>query len=369
MSGTNGPSRTRRFLRSFVIALIVLLVIVVVTPRVQRWVLRNRAEQLLTDLQEVELRKTSFDDVVKLYGHWRKWSRFEGQCTTQRCQIFIRFGDFFDRRPGLSKLGPIRLVYFALGGRPTHVYAAINVLNGVVWEKSFGVASAPRGIVSGETSTVSRLPAVDKRFALHPNHTVVPYRMSPCVWISAKFTPYEDPTEIPRLMEFDLKVITDWGLGHEERDVMPTACAEAREEQHLAVQPTGHGQPDLPRHESLEYLARDAGRVGVVGVISKPRESSDSSMRWKIEARLEEPWNRYSTAEVGTVRELHLHCGDTGWTPEVQIGQRYLIFTDWDPTSDTVTCGGIVPVTDENVAATRRGIAQDYEAVFGESER
>jgi hypothetical protein len=62
-------------------------------------------------------------------------------------------------------------------------------------------------------------------------------------------------------------------------------------------------------------------------------------------------------------------CGDVSWVPDTRVGDRYLIFTGRYPGSATVTCGGIAPVTEENLAAARRGIAQDYEAVFGEPER
>ncbi|HEV2196517.1 MAG TPA: hypothetical protein VGR55_13110 [Candidatus Acidoferrum sp.] len=55
--------------------------------------------------------------------------------------------------------------------------------------------------------------------------------------------------------------------------------------------------------------------------------------------------------------------------PDIRVGERYLVFTDWDPETHNVTCGGIVPVTEENLAAVRRGIAQDYKALFGEPGR
>jgi hypothetical protein len=365
------PSQVRRFLRYFALAVLAALVLQIATLRIQQWVLRQRAERLLVDIQQIELRKTSFEDAQKLLARWSKWGHSEGECTRKRCQISIVFNDFLDRHPSLTKRESLKLLYSALGGRPTYVDAEIKVLDGVVWEKRYRVDSASRGIVSGEASTASWLPAVDQRFAIHPSHATLPYKLAPCVWIRARFTPYEDPAEVGRLMEFDLSIITHWSLGHEKSDVMPAACAEAREEQHLAARPvpTGTGQPDSPRHESLEYLARDAGRVAVVKISSKPGQSGDPWAPWKLETRLEEPLKRYSPQEVGTVREFHLHCIDVGWVPDIHVGERYLIFTDWLADSTTITCGGVVPVTEENLAATRRGVAQDYKAVFGEPER
>jgi hypothetical protein len=372
-TGSNGkmsrPSQVRRRFGYFVLAVMAVLVIVVGTLRIQQWVLRHRAERLLAEIQQIELRKTSFEDAQNLFGRWSKWGHYKGECTRQHCQFLIRLTDFLGDHPRLFNRSSVKVLYSAIGGRPTIVYAGVSVIDGVIWEKRYGFDSAPRGIVSGEANTLSWLPASDDRFALHPNHTVVPYRLEPCVWIVANFTPFEDPAEVRRLMGFDLSVITHWSLSYEKNDVMHAACTEARQEQHLVVLPTAHGQPDSPRHESLEYLARDAGRVAVVKIISKPSQSGDPWAPWRLETKLEEPLKRYSPWDVGTVQELHLHCSDVNWVPDVQVGQRYLILTDWAPDSTTITCGGIEPATEENLAVTRRGIAQDYKAAFGEPER
>ncbi len=249
------------------------------------------------------------------------------------------------------------------------MYAGVTVIDGVAWEKWFGFGTSSRGFIqaNAEASTVSWLPAMDEGFALHPNHMVVPYHLAPCVWMVANFTPYEDPAEVRRLMRFDLSALTRWGFGQDTHDVRPAACDEARKEQPLVTPP--EKRSDLPRHESIEYLARDAGRVAEVKVISKPHESGDLWDPWKFEARLEEPLKRNSPHDVGKVQELHLRCSDVNWVPDARVGKRYLIFTWWYPESTTIVCGGIEPVTEENMAATRRGIAQDYKAVFGEPDR
>lgn len=360
-----------RLLWYLALALVSVLFIAVGALRIQQWVLRNRAGRLLADIRQVELRKTSFEDAQKLLAHWSKWGHSEGKCTRQDCRFSIAFRDFLAGHPSLFKRASLSFIYSALGGRPTNVYAGVTVLDGVVWEKRFGFGTSSRGFIQADAqaSTAPSLPAMDERFALHPNHTVAPYELTPCVWVATKFTPYEDPVEVRRLMVFDLSSITHWGFAQEKDDVMPAACAEAREEKHLFASPTGHGQPDSPRHESLEYLARDAGRVAVVKVISKPSQSGDPWVPWKLEARLEDALKRFSARDAGTVRELHLHCSDVGWVPDIRVGERYLLFTDRDSETYNVTCGGMVPVTEENLAVARRGIAQDYKALFGEPGR
>lgn len=360
-----------RLLWYFGLALVSVLFVAVGALRIQQRVLQNRAGRLLADIRQIELRKTNFDDAQKLLAHWSKWGHSEGDCTRQHCRFSIAFRDFLAGHPSLFKRASLSFIYSALGGRPTNVYAGVTVLDGVVWEKRFGFGTSSKGFIQAvaEASTASSLPAMDERFALHPNHTVVPYELAPCVWIVTNFTPYEDPAEVRRLMVFDLASITHWGFGHEKDDVMPAACAEAREEKHLFAPPTGHGQPDSPRHESVEYLARDAGRVALVKTISKPSQSGDPWAPWKLEARLEESLKRFPPRDAGTVREFHLHCSDVRWVPDIRVGERYLVFTDWDPETDDVTCGGILPLTEENLAAVRRGIAQDYNALFGEPGR
>jgi len=339
------------------------------TLRIQHWVLRHRAERLLADIQQVELRKTSFEDAQKLFGRWSKWGQYKGECTRQHCRFLIEFTDFLDSHPRLFKRASLNFLYSSIGGRPTYLCAGVTVIDGVVWEKWFEFLTSSRGFTRAyaEASTVSWLPAVDERFALHPNHALVPLDLAPCVSILANFTPYEDPAEVRRLMGFNLSVLTHWGFAREKDDVMPAACDEARKEQPLVTPPDKRS--DLPRHESIEYLARDAGRVAVIKVTSKPRESGDLWDPWKFEAQLEEPLKRYSPDDVGKVQELHLRCSDVNWVPDARVGERYLIFTWWYPESTTIVCGGIEPVTEENLAATRRGIAQDYKAVFGEPYR
>lgn len=155
-----------------------------------------------------------------------------------------------DRHPNLFKRAPLSFLYSALGGRPTEVYAGVTIIDGVVWEKSFGFGTSSVGFAQAdaEASTASRLTAMDDRFALHPNHAIVALRLAPCVSIRAQFTPYEDPEEVRRLMGFNLSSITHWGFVREKDDVMPAACAEAREERDLVAQPTPTGA-DSPRHQ------------------------------------------------------------------------------------------------------------------------
>lgn len=362
-----------RLRRSLAFATMAMVVIVVATLRIQQWVLRNRAERLLDDIQQIELRKTSFEDAQKMFGHWSKWGHYGSGCTERYCLFSMRLSDFLDGHPNLFKRASLSSLYSALGGRPTDVYADVLVVGGVVWEKRFGFLTSSRGLTraDAEASTASWLPATDERFALHPDHAIVPLHLAPCVSIRVKFTPYEDPAAVRRLMGFKLSSITHWGFAPEKDDVMPAACAEAREEQHLIAQPTptGTGQPDSPRYESLEYLGRDAGRIAVVKVISKPSRIGDQWAPWSIQTQLEEPLKRYSLRDVGKIEELHLRCSDVNWVPDTRVGERYLTFTDWMPNSDTVACGGIVPATAENLTAARRGVAQDYKAVFGEPER
>ncbi len=71
------------------------LIILFGTLRIQHWVLRHRAERLLADIQQVELRKTSFEDAQKLFDRWSKWGQYKGECMRQRCLFSIVFTDFW----------------------------------------------------------------------------------------------------------------------------------------------------------------------------------------------------------------------------------------------------------------------------------
>jgi len=363
MDNMSRPFSTLRFLRYFVLVVSGVLFVLVASVRIQQWVLRHRAERLLAEIQQIELRKTSFEDVRTLFDRWRKWGHYEGECERHRCLFRVTFGDFWYRHASLWKKSHLKVLYAALGGRPSEVHAGIDVMDGVVWEKWFGFGTSnARGFIQAdaEAATTSWLPAEDERFALHPDYRVdtnLPY----CEAVAVQFTPYEDPAEVRRLMEFNLSSLTHWGFRPEKSDVMPAACNQARKEAHLI--PDVHNKPpayELPRHESLEYLARDALRVAVVAILDK---HSESAQAWRFKARVEVPLKRYSQQDAAAPKEIRLQCQDASSVPDVTVGGRYLIFTN-DPDSILIMCGGMVPATEENLAITRQGMAQDYEAVF-----
>lgn len=66
-----------RLLRCFALTAVTVLVIAVGTLRIQQWVLRQRAERLLADIQQIELRKTSFEGAQKQFARWGEWGRAE----------------------------------------------------------------------------------------------------------------------------------------------------------------------------------------------------------------------------------------------------------------------------------------------------
>jgi hypothetical protein len=346
------------------LSVLAVLALVVGVLRYQQRILRHRAERLLADIQQIDLRKTSFEDAQTLFLQWKRWGRYDGECTPKHCVFKVAFEDFWHRHPSLRRRTFLERGYEAFGGRPTEVYAGIQVFDGVVWEKWFGFGAGSTNASSGEMSTAAWLPAVDERFRLHPNYRVeanLPY----CENASVQFTPYEDPMEIRRLSEFNLSPLTHWGHGAGTTDVMPTACAQARKEAHL-ITPDVHSQPlsyELSRNESLEYLARDALKVAVVKVLGKRREDAQS---WRVKAQIEVVLKRYSQQDLATIRDLDLQCQNASSMNVPSVGERYLIFTN-DPGSVGVTCGGMVPANEENLAVVRRGAAQDYEAVFNKA--
>jgi len=56
------PSQVRRLFPHFALAVMALVIAVIGTLRIEQWVLRRRGERLLADIQQIELRKTSFED-------------------------------------------------------------------------------------------------------------------------------------------------------------------------------------------------------------------------------------------------------------------------------------------------------------------
>src|ERR1700737_333383 len=56
-----------------------------------QWLLRQRAEKLLTDIRSLKGNRSSWADAQKLMSKWCRWGEYRGVCTAQDCKYIIHF--------------------------------------------------------------------------------------------------------------------------------------------------------------------------------------------------------------------------------------------------------------------------------------
>lgn len=247
----SGVRKFRRVVLWIVLTIAVLGVVAVCAIQIEQRLLRARAQRLLDGVRSLELRRTSFDETRGFLSDWNGWIQYEGPCSPAKCTATLELNDFFVAHVGvlvykLNFMEP----YLLLGGLPSQVRARVEVRDGVLWSKSFFVAvEVPeyknqkgdfgRYTLIGDAKTVSR-PEISNYWTpamrSHPEYMVgKPGGCDgPCIEVHAKFTPFADPADVDRLMQFDLSCLTR--LMHPcrtERDVMPTAWEQYLKEAEL----------------------------------------------------------------------------------------------------------------------------------------
>ena len=251
MVSNSGVRKFRRLSLWVILTIAALATVTVCAIQIEQRVLRVRAQRLLDGVRSLELRRASYDETRRFLADRHGSEQYDGPCTPAHCDATVELNDFFvaNLRVLLYKLnfmGP----YLLFGGLPSHVRAHIVVRDGSLWNKSFTVAvEVPehtnrrghfyRYSLIGNTETVSRSDISNYWAAgvrLHPEYLIgKPGGCDgPCLEVHAKFTPYADPADVRRLMQFDRSCLTR--LTHPcrtEGDIMPAAWAQYVQEADL----------------------------------------------------------------------------------------------------------------------------------------
>ncbi len=82
-----------RIVRLILIGCCVLLVATFVTVQVGQRVLRHRAERLISDMQRLEVGKSSWADLQGIMARWGKYGHYDGICNIQACHYEIDLTD------------------------------------------------------------------------------------------------------------------------------------------------------------------------------------------------------------------------------------------------------------------------------------
>jgi hypothetical protein len=411
------PKRTIfRIIVRIGVGLLTLVVCAAATVPIQQRIFRYRAEHLLTDIQAIELHKTSWSQAQNLMRRWGEWSHYDGACTAENCRYAITLAD-----TGSGAIRPddygwtqkaVRVVvgspvYRWLGGRPGTFFAGFIVQDGTIWRTylHLNVEVPPRTwsrdddwgyelIVAAQSrSSLNRdssprgshwILGGDDQLATHPYYKAGrPGGCEICMSTEVTYSSATPQSEIRSLTAFDLSCLTRWRPCQRVEEILP--AARPWHLYQLDGDPP-EPSPALPKPCDIPVwaLGRDAASILAVNVLSmsEVKNQYDGSLYEKAEVRLTEilkgktPWN------AGTILVAYPYSGERINPPlnppEVLVpGRRYLALVlysfnpnrwDNDPTPPGTIDGvpgislercGVVDDTPQNRLELQRGISQN----------
>jgi hypothetical protein len=268
----------RKFLLSPLLSLCALLFLVVLASQVEQHFFRRRAELLLSQIQSVELRKTSWEDARNQFRRWNANSKLDEHCDSHKCSLKITLNEFvfgyvtqrnlfeklddylrwrlklsYDQGPFVRAEFWLLRLYMRLGGHPARVIASIGMNDEVVWNKGISVwvetfahpadGTAEQPFEFSLFAEAQSVPSfhderwVSRQSKLHPDYAIGrPSGCFVCVDGWVMFTPYAAPEDVKRLMTLNLSCLTRWQPCISQSDIMPAAwsqyLAEQRDTQH-----------------------------------------------------------------------------------------------------------------------------------------
>jgi len=402
------PHSLRKLLRALSLSLCALLFLTLLTSQTEQHLFRRRAELLLSELQSLELRRTSWRDAQTQFQRWGANREFDEHCDSHKCSLkitlnefvfgyvtqrnlFEKLDDYFRWRLKLSyNQGPfaraevwLLRLYMRVGGHPARVIANIGMCDGVVWSKGISVwveTYAHAAEWSGnqpyefslfaEVHSVPRFdyygdPRVAYQSMLHPNYAIgQPGGCTSCVMGWGKFTPYAALEDVHRLMQLDLSCLTRWHSCVTQSDILPAAWA-----QYVAERSRSDQSEEILRCSPaiIEILGRDSANIAT-GEVVRYHENFYSEGYDKIVATVRVLDRLKGTAawNVGEIRDVTLLSGTLCTDEKVRIGSRLILYGGWDRSKevqlDPKKPWPVIPMNETNLNLFRSGIEQDYSA-------
>jgi hypothetical protein len=226
--------------------------------RIEQYRFRKQAEELLSNVRQLELKKASAADVSLITKRWRfeELQSTGKACTDEDCEYYFRLIapdplHLYDLI-NLEKFPTTAQVLAFLGQRPGYIQARLRVHGRVLRSTYFAVGVLGRqgdsenctlmGFAgANEDSSFSEhdLPDIKlKHSLLHPTYlvgtfptmlNVDTFQASPATVIWAEFLPDANNADVSRLMQFDLRCFTTVRRC-KDRDLMPNVWAQSVED-------------------------------------------------------------------------------------------------------------------------------------------
>jgi hypothetical protein len=211
--------RFARWLCRFIAALVLIWLALGLTTYAGEWILRLRAERLLSDIQTMQVQKGTWADFQKFQTRWGKWATYYGKCDSDECQYRVTIIEA--PTVWLPKEAPqpfYRMLNFLdlLGLRLEAVEGFVSVHQNHIVEKQFTVQIGPASVRAGWHEGPTLSPHAER--AAHPNHQEHLYK--PQLFVTA-FTPDEEASLKARLMQVDFHCLTALRLCSDAGEFLP----------------------------------------------------------------------------------------------------------------------------------------------------
>jgi hypothetical protein len=398
--------RLRRALFVLFLVVCALLSLALVAGQIEQRIFRRRAERLLAEVQSLELRKTPWPEALVKFQHWGANRKFDDHCDEHKCSfqitldytllnylmsrnIFDRLDDYLRWRFKLSYgegEGPfdsletfLMHAYLRVGGHPARVRATVGMRDGVVWSEGYDLAIATYAqlepgdhwaVWQGDYTLYAfagSRPRIESlgQSIVHADYAIGrPGGCEICVegWVT--FTPYADPSDIHRLLQFDLSCLTRWNPCHSQIDIMPVAWT-----QYLVELPIQIAQRQAPPCNStvIESLGRDSADILIGEVLAIHEEVYSSGYRDGV-ARIRVLKKLKGAADwnVGETHDVSVLFTTREELARVRPGLSLLLFGGRnysnEVTIDLNDACPLLPANEGNLNLVRQGIDQDYSA-------
>jgi hypothetical protein len=263
--------------------------------RIEQYRFRRQAEQLLSDVRELELKKANAEEVRRVAERWgfKEWKSPVVPCTYSGC-VYYRLQLMPEparalASPNFMVLGLGARVLGWLGLRPASAESGLQIRGNTLGSASFVVFTMGRGCQrsdcmllayagTGSEGSFSEHDPPDvtlKHSLLHPSYLVGTYPTTlgayaftgAVVW--AELSPDANAADVSRLMQLDLSCLTRLRPCR-DRDLMPNAWAQIVEDEH-----------DSPKSLSCTPgVSRRAARLANVIAIVRPKTVGLSPPRY-----------------------------------------------------------------------------------------
>ncbi len=235
-----------RLCRQLLLFLLILLAAAWVSGEGFQWLLRWRAERLLTDVRSLDISRSGWPDAQKLMTKWGQWSIPTANCTAESCTYQINLVQtllpFLGGSPDKGAKNWLPKMVGHLGLRSAAARAGFTVQHGVVTEKWFGEQvtlpvqdwDPAEGYVpylsvsSRDSSKFHEHPRDPDQ--LYPNRLVRTYPHG----MNASFASDEEPAEQALLLAYRFNCITQIQPCRDVADILPEGWRTMQEEQHRA---------------------------------------------------------------------------------------------------------------------------------------